>query len=145
MDAFDAGVVTFSASLSDKKDYYSTLAPKLSSVLKVYIAILTVTYTSSIVSMLVVEDTQGTVSDLTQAIQSDRKKLSSHFIQRKRVDVEHWMNEDTPFPKRDAGEFPYSLSIPYAMFYDEILTFARGLTESKDGHKGHQHGRVRLP
>lgn len=69
MDAFDAGVVTFSASLSDKKDYYSTLAPKLSSVLKVYIAILTVTYTSSIVSMLVVEDTQGTVSDLTQAIQ----------------------------------------------------------------------------
>lgn len=76
--------------------------------------------------------------DLTQAIPSDRKKLSGHFIQRKRVDVEHWMNEDTPFPKRDAGEFPYQLSIPYAMFYDEILSFARGLTENKEGKKGHQ-------
>jgi superfamily II DNA or RNA helicase len=76
--------------------------------------------------------------DLTQAAQSDRKKLANHFIQRKRIDVENWMDEDTPFPERDAGEFPYSLSIPYAMFYDEILTFARGLTESKDGHKGHQ-------
>ena len=76
--------------------------------------------------------------DLTQAGQSDRKKLSNHFIQRKRIDVEHWMNEETPFPKRDAGEFPYKLSTAYAIFYDEILNFARGLTENKDGHKGHQ-------
>lgn len=76
--------------------------------------------------------------DLTQASQNDRKKLSAHFIQRKRVDVEHWMNEDTPFPNRDAGEFSYQLSNKYAKFYDDILEFAQGLTIEQEGHKGHQ-------
>lgn len=76
--------------------------------------------------------------DLTEASQKDRKKLSQHFIQRKRVDVEHWMNEDTPFPNRDAGEFSYQLSNKYAKFYDDILEFAQGLTVEQAGHKGHQ-------
>jgi superfamily II DNA or RNA helicase len=76
--------------------------------------------------------------DLTQATQNDRMKLARHFIQRKRVDVESWMNEDTPFPKRDAGEFSYKLSNKYAKFYDEILEFAQGLTIQQEGHKGHQ-------
>ena len=76
--------------------------------------------------------------DLSQASQKERKQLSEHFVQRKRVDVEHWMNEDTPFPTRDAGEYPYKLSGEYAKFYDEILEFARGLTNEREGHKGHQ-------
>ena len=89
-------------------------------------------------SLLGLLDSSFESIDLTQAGQGDRKKLSGHFIQRKRIDVESWMDEDTPFPKRDAGEFPYQLSTPYAMFYDEILSFARGLTENKEGEKRHQ-------
>jgi len=46
------------------------------------------------------------------------------------------MNEDTPFPKRDAGEFQYDLSEKYSEFYDDILDFALGLTRSGDLHEG---------
>ena len=50
--------------------------------------------------------------------------------------LKNGMNEDTPFPKRDSGEFPYELSTKYSLFYDEILDFALGLTRSDDSHKG---------
>ena len=40
----------------------------------------------------------------------ERRELARHFVQRKRADVEKWMGEDTPFPKRDAFEWPYDLS-----------------------------------
>jgi len=76
--------------------------------------------------------------DVASADPKQRKELAKYFIQRKRADVEHWMNEDTPFPERDSGEFTYELSMSYAMFYDEILDFAYGLTKDKSGHKGHQ-------
>ncbi len=76
--------------------------------------------------------------DVATAHSNQRKELAKSFIQRKRADVEHWMNEDTPFPERDAGEFTYELSMPYARFYDEILDFAYGLTKDESGHKGHQ-------
>ena len=76
--------------------------------------------------------------DIVSAESKQRKELAKSFVQRKRADVEHWMNEKTPFPERDAGEFPYELSMPYAMFYDKILDFAYGLTKDASGHKGHQ-------
>jgi hypothetical protein len=37
------------------------------------------------------------------------------------------MNEETPFPKRDSGEFDYDLSKPYLEFFDKVLDFARNL------------------
>src|SRR2546426_5076451 len=37
------------------------------------------------------------------------------------------MGEDTPFPKREAIEWPYDLSREYAAFFDDILDFARQL------------------
>ena len=52
--------------------------------------------------------------------QAERKRLARHFIQRRRDDVEKWMGEDTPFPKRDAGEFNYDLSEPYLAFFDNV-------------------------
>ena len=76
--------------------------------------------------------------DIAATNPAQRKDLAKSFVQRKRVDVETWMNEDTPFPKRDAGELTYELSMAYAMFYDEILDFATGLTKDGAGHKGHQ-------
>jgi len=76
--------------------------------------------------------------DVATAQPHQRKELAKSFVQRKRADVEHWMNEDTPFPERDSGEYTYELSMHYAMFYDEILNFAYGLTKDESGHKGHQ-------
>ncbi len=72
--------------------------------------------------------------DIAESTQNQRKELSAHFIQRKRANVEHWMNEDTCFPKRDAGEFDYSLSEEYQQFFDDILIFVKEII-SGDGTK----------
>jgi len=74
--------------------------------------------------------------DLPNATQNQRRDLAKYYVQRRRADVEKWMNEDTPFPKRDAGEFKYDLSGAYSAFYDDILDFALGLTRSSDLHEG---------
>jgi len=74
--------------------------------------------------------------DLSQATKKQRKELSKYYVQRRRADVQKWLNEETPFPKRDAGEFQYELSAEYAAFYDNILDFALGLTQKKDSHEG---------
>ena len=65
--------------------------------------------------------------DVATASQPERQRLARHFIQRRRQDVERWMNEDTPFPKRDSGEFDYDLSKPYLAFFEKVLDFARNL------------------
>ena len=79
--------------------------------------------------------------DLPNTTQNERRDLAKYFVQRRRADVEKWMGEDTPFPKRDAGEFPYELSVPYFEFYGEMLKFALGLTRTDDSHEGRKRFR----
>lgn len=67
--------------------------------------------------------------DLPTSSQAQRRELAQHFVQRKRADVEKWMDEDTPFPKRETFEWPYDLSRNYAAFFDDILDFARKLVK----------------
>ncbi|MEI7899633.1 MAG: SNF2-related protein [bacterium] len=63
--------------------------------------------------------------DLPSSTQAERRDLARHFVQRKRADVETWLDEDTPFPQRDTFEMSYDLSRGYAALFDEILAFAR--------------------
>jgi Superfamily II DNA and RNA helicases len=79
--------------------------------------------------------------DLPNTTQNERRDLAKYFVQRRRADVEKWLGEDTPFPKRDAGEFPYKLSKPYFEFYGEMLKFALGLTKTDDSHEGRKRFR----
>jgi superfamily II DNA or RNA helicase len=65
--------------------------------------------------------------DLPAAAPEQRKRLAKHFIQRRRGDVLKWLGEETPFPKREAGEISYELGPAYATFFDQILEFARKL------------------
>ncbi len=65
--------------------------------------------------------------DLAEINQAQRKKIAQHFIQRKRENIRQWMNESTPFPKRDAREIAYWQSPLYIEFYKEALQFARNL------------------
>jgi hypothetical protein len=88
---------------------------------------------------LINPDYQGL--DLPSASNKQRRDLAKYYVQRRRADVEKWMNEDTPFPKRDAGEFQYDLSKKYSAFYDDILDFALGLTRSTDLHEGRKRFR----
>ena len=65
--------------------------------------------------------------DLPNSTQAQRRDLARYFVQRKRADVEKWMGEDTPFPEREAFEWPYDLSTGYLRFFNELLDFARRL------------------
>ncbi|OCB01658.1 helicase [Acidithiobacillus ferrivorans] len=65
--------------------------------------------------------------DIPESTQPQRRELAKYFVQRKRGDVEKWLGEDTPFPKRDAFEWPYELSPAYQQFFEEIIDFARRL------------------
>lgn len=66
-------------------------------------------------------------SDLTT---SEKRKVSAHFIQRKRKNIEKWLDEETPFPKRTTEELPYALSASsdYYKLYQDVLKFARGIS-----------------
>jgi superfamily II DNA or RNA helicase len=65
--------------------------------------------------------------DLPISSQKQRQDMARYFVQRKRIDVERWMGEDTPFPKRDPIEWAYDLSSAYSQFFEDIIQFARKL------------------
>ncbi|MDK9704604.1 MAG: DEAD/DEAH box helicase [Sulfuritalea sp.] len=79
--------------------------------------------------------------DLPNSSQAQRRELARYFIQRKRGDVEKWMGEDTPFPERDAFEWPYELSPAYLHFFEEIIDFARRLIAADSSQERRQRVR----
>lgn len=68
--------------------------------------------------------------DFTGLNTTEKRKVASHFIQRKRKDIEKWLDEETPFPKRTMEELAYTLSATsdYYKLYQDVLAFARGIT-----------------
>lgn len=61
---------------------------------------------------------------------SEKRKVAAHFIQRKRKNIEKWLDEETPFPKRITEELPYKLSKDYAALYDKVIKFISGMNIS---------------
>lgn len=61
---------------------------------------------------------------------SEKRRVAAHFIQRKRKNIEKWLEEETPFPKRSTEELPYLLSTSseYYKLYQDVLKFARGIS-----------------
>jgi superfamily II DNA or RNA helicase len=67
-----------------------------------------------------------------------RKKLSNHFIHRRRTDIAEW-KEDSSFPIRQTSEVTYRLNSSWQKFMGSVLAFARQLIEkSKDESKQKQ-------
>ncbi len=54
-----------------------------------------------------------------------RRKLAHFYIQRRRADIVHYMNEGTPFPERLEREEPYTLTAEYKAFLDHVIRYAR--------------------
>lgn len=61
---------------------------------------------------------------------SQKRKVAAHFIQRKRKNIEKWLDEETPFPERITEELPYKLSKDYGELYDKIIKFISGMNMS---------------
>jgi superfamily II DNA or RNA helicase len=74
--------------------------------------------------------------DLPSASADKRKEFAKYYVQRRRGDVEVWLGEDTPFPKRDSGEIAYEVLKEYHDFYLDVVEFALGITKKETGHKG---------
>ena len=66
-----------------------------------------------------------------------RRRLAAHFVQRRRGDILHFMNEDTSFPTRASAETTYRLSDKYAKLFDRVLAYAREsvLDESGEAYR----------
>ena len=54
-----------------------------------------------------------------------RNQLTPHFVQRKRSDLQNWLDVDTPFPKRESAERIYGMSDDYFRLYQDILEYCR--------------------
>jgi hypothetical protein len=69
-----------------------------------------------------------------------RQSLLRHIVQRRRADIEKWMDSETPFPERQpAEERPYSLSTEYRDLYNSVITFLRGtFAEPSSSRAGQQ-------
>jgi superfamily II DNA or RNA helicase len=70
-----------------------------------------------------------------------RKRLATHFIQRRRKDIEHYMNADTPFPKREESESNYKLSPEYKRLFERVLEYAREIIKDTTGGQFRQRVR----
>jgi superfamily II DNA or RNA helicase len=54
-----------------------------------------------------------------------RKRLAQQFIQRRRADIRHYLDSDTPFPEREESETTYKLSPEYKRLFERVLDYAR--------------------
>ncbi len=70
-----------------------------------------------------------------------RQLLARHFVQRRRADIRHYLDEDTPFPSdRLTLDVPYLLGPAYKALFDDVLAYAR---EQVRGDIGGAQSRVR--
>ena len=73
-----------------------------------------------------------------------RVRLAAHFVQRRRADIRHYMEADTPFPEREEGESTYKLSADYKRLFERVLEYVReSVRDVKDSGGNHFRQRVR--
>lgn len=70
-----------------------------------------------------------------------RKRLAKHFIQRRRSDIENYLDSKTPFPKREDREESYKLSVEYKRLFERVLDYARESVLDATGGQFHQRVR----
>jgi superfamily II DNA or RNA helicase len=64
---------------------------------------------------------------------TDRRKLAAHLVQRRRADLRHFLQRDTPFPERKDTEAQYELSPAYKALFERVLDYARETVVDSSG------------
>jgi SNF2 family DNA or RNA helicase len=64
---------------------------------------------------------------------SHRRRLAAHFVQRRRADIRHFMQTETPFPNREEREITYRLTPAYRRLFDRILRYTRHTVTDPQG------------
>jgi ERCC4-related helicase len=57
-----------------------------------------------------------------------RRRLSVHFVQRRRQDINEW-NDEGVFPRRETTDLPYKLSGGWGVFFDAVLDYCSEVVE----------------
>lgn len=71
--------------------------------------------------------------EITNSDQKTRREVAKHFVQRRRRDVEKWLDEETRFPERDFQELDYALSQDYQALFTDMLDYAKQMIKSESG------------
>ncbi len=75
-------------------------------------------------------------ADLTgPANETHRRRLAAQFVQRRRADIRHFLQADTPFPDREEKELTYRLTDAYRKLFDRVLEYAREVVTESNGHR----------
>ena len=61
-----------------------------------------------------------------------RERLARHFVQRRRPDIDEWMDARI-FPRKETAELTYRLRGAYDAFFDAVLAYCADVTESARG------------
>ena len=64
---------------------------------------------------------------------SHRRRLAAHLVQRRRADLRHYLQQDTPFPERKDLETHYELSPAYKALFDRVLAYAKETVSDTSG------------
>jgi len=75
--------------------------------------------------------------DIISSSENQRKELAKSFVQRRRIDVLKWLDEETKFPTRNSSDKDYEVGIEYGDIFNEILNYAREIVAASigDGRK----------
>jgi superfamily II DNA or RNA helicase len=83
-----------------------------------------------------------TLADVDLDADAGRARLADHFVQRRRADIRHFLDEETAFPvDRESRESPYPLTPGYRDLVDAVLRYAR--EQVRDPSGGRLRQRVR--
>lgn len=72
---------------------------------------------------------------------AQRRRLAAHLVQRRRGDIRHFLQADTPFPDREDRETAYNLSPAYKDLFRKVLDYARETVTDKSGDRFRQRVR----
>jgi superfamily II DNA or RNA helicase len=67
--------------------------------------------------------------------ETHRRRLAAQFVQRRRADIRHFLQANTPFPDREEKELTYRLTDAYRKLFDRVLEYAREVVTESTGHR----------
>jgi len=70
-----------------------------------------------------------------------RQRVAAHFVQRRRLDLKSYLQEETPFPEREDQEIAYLLTPEYRKLVDGVLRYARETVRDTRGGRNRQRVR----
>ncbi|MGH7341143.1 MAG: DEAD/DEAH box helicase, partial [Candidatus Rokuibacteriota bacterium] len=71
-----------------------------------------------------------------------RERVARHLVQRRRGDIQHYLETDTSFPKRaEDREVAYSLTPEYRRLFERVLRYTRETVREAEGQRHRQRVR----